>query len=116
MQQGWWEAAYTKWVKPQVLTVINDYEDPSYHSRLPAAPTSGLAEVFHPEYEIPTAAALCLPSRQRGLGLGVGQRGADQLGEPGQPRLCARRQERLAGGRHDDDTPQPSPDADGRTA
>ena len=54
-QTAWWVSAYTNWARPQVNALINDYEDPSYHSKLPAIPGSGLAEVFHPEYEVPTA-------------------------------------------------------------
>ena len=41
-------------------------------------------------------------------GLGVGDRGGGQLGEPGQPRLGAGRQ-RLRAGSHDHDAPQPRP-------
>ena len=55
MQNAWWDSAYTNWTRPQVNTLINHYEDSSYHSKLPAIPGSGLAEVFHPEYEVPTA-------------------------------------------------------------
>jgi hypothetical protein len=53
-RDAWWEAAYAQWVRRQVTALINDYEDPTYHSTLPMAPGSGLAEVFHPEYEVRT--------------------------------------------------------------
>ena len=61
-EKDWWEAAYTNWVRPQVITLINDYEDPSFHSTLPEVPGSGLAEVFHPEYEVQTAVSTKLSS------------------------------------------------------
>ena len=54
LREAWWDSAYTNWVRPQVTALINDYEDPSYHSKLPAIPGSGLAEVFRPEYEVQT--------------------------------------------------------------
>jgi hypothetical protein len=47
---------------------------------------------------------------ERGLDLGVGDGGGDQLGEPGQPRLGVGRQRLLAAGTHAD------PPAIGRTA
>jgi hypothetical protein len=53
-QQEWWDAAYTNWARRRVNELINDYEDTSHRSKLPAVPGSGLAEVFHPEYEVPT--------------------------------------------------------------
>ena len=49
-------------------------------------------------------------SGKSGAALGVGDRGRDQLGEPGQPRLGIRRQQLLAGQRHDQGAPQPALD------
>jgi hypothetical protein len=56
------EAAYTKWGLPLVTSLINDHEDPSYRSMLPATPGPGLAEVFQPEYEVRTAVSTKLSS------------------------------------------------------
>ena len=55
IQAEWWESAYINWVRQQVTALINEHEDPSYRSKLPAKPGSGLAEGFHPEYEVETA-------------------------------------------------------------
>jgi hypothetical protein len=61
LEEAWWDSAYTNWARPQVTAFINEeYVDPSYHSKLPAIPGSGLAEIFHPEYEVPTAVAATL--------------------------------------------------------
>jgi hypothetical protein len=51
-----WNAIYVNWVRPQVTALINDYENPVFRSRLPDRPGAGLAEIYHPEYEVPTEA------------------------------------------------------------
>ena len=60
----------------------------------------------------PQRGLLIRVAAQVDAGLGVGDRGADQLGEGGQPRLGVGGQRLLARVRDDDDAPQPALDAD----